>query len=85
MKKRNKNKKNEGGTAASRARKRVGSSVGEYGKMATLRLSGACHPTKRSWMEVGRMSGSFILRSAQQEEALHRIASDPLAGPVLEL
>ncbi|CAA7392279.1 unnamed protein product [Spirodela intermedia] len=27
----------------------------------------------RSWMEVGRMSGSFILGSAQQEEALHRI------------
>ncbi|CAA7393107.1 unnamed protein product [Spirodela intermedia] len=27
----------------------------------------------RSWMEVGRVSGSFILRSAQQEEALHRI------------
>ncbi|CAA6673889.1 unnamed protein product [Spirodela intermedia] len=24
-------------------------------------------------MEVGRVSGSFILRSAQQEEALHRI------------
>ncbi|CAA6674197.1 unnamed protein product [Spirodela intermedia] len=42
------------------------------GKTATLRLSG-CHPTERSWMEVGRVSGSFILRSAQQEEALHRI------------
>ncbi|CAA7406814.1 unnamed protein product [Spirodela intermedia] len=26
-----------------------------------------------SWMEVGRVLGSFILRSAQQEEALHRI------------
>ncbi|CAA7401780.1 unnamed protein product [Spirodela intermedia] len=24
-------------------------------------------------MEVGRVSGSFILRSAQREEALHRI------------
>ncbi|CAA7396107.1 unnamed protein product [Spirodela intermedia] len=43
------------------------------GKTATLRLSGGCHPTERSWMEVGRVSGSFILRSAQQEEALHRI------------
>ncbi|CAA7403217.1 unnamed protein product [Spirodela intermedia] len=42
-------------------------------KTATLRLSGGCHPTERSWMEVGRVSGSFILRSAQQEEALHRI------------
>ncbi|CAA6664147.1 unnamed protein product [Spirodela intermedia] len=41
--------------------------------MATLRLSSGCHPTERSWMEVGRMLGSFILRSAQQEEALHRI------------
>ncbi|CAA6674132.1 unnamed protein product [Spirodela intermedia] len=36
------------------------------GKTATLRLSGGCHPTERSWMEVGRVSGSFILRSAQQ-------------------
>ncbi|CAA7409171.1 unnamed protein product [Spirodela intermedia] len=26
-----------------------------------------------SWMEVGRILGSFILRSTQQEEALHRI------------
>ncbi|CAA6665419.1 unnamed protein product [Spirodela intermedia] len=82
------------------------------GKTATLRLSGGCHPTERSWMEVGRgasssgprskrrlfiasgtLSGAlrwlspdgeeldgggarvrdFILRSAQQEEALHRI------------
>ncbi|CAA7399498.1 unnamed protein product [Spirodela intermedia] len=42
-------------------------------KMATLRLSDGCHPTKKSWMEVGRMSGIFIFRSAQQEEALHRI------------
>ncbi|CAA7392180.1 unnamed protein product [Spirodela intermedia] len=41
------------------------------GKTATLRLSDGCHPTERSWMEVGRVS--FILRSAQQEEALHRI------------
>ncbi|CAA7409668.1 unnamed protein product [Spirodela intermedia] len=24
------------------------------GKTATLRLSGNCHPMKRSWMEVGR-------------------------------
>ncbi|CAA7400643.1 unnamed protein product [Spirodela intermedia] len=24
------------------------------GKTATLRLSGGCHPTERSWMEVGR-------------------------------
>ncbi|CAA6664879.1 unnamed protein product [Spirodela intermedia] len=57
------------------------------GKTATLRLSGGCHSTERSWMEVGRVLGSFILKSAQQEEALHRIcllpdyASDPLAGP----
>ncbi|CAA7394617.1 unnamed protein product [Spirodela intermedia] len=43
------------------------------GKTATLRLSGDCHPTERSWMEVGRVLGSFILKSAQQEEALHRI------------
>ncbi|CAA7389787.1 unnamed protein product [Spirodela intermedia] len=42
-------------------------------KTTTLRLSGGCHSTERSWMEVGRMSRSFILRSAQQEEALHRI------------
>ncbi|CAA6664129.1 unnamed protein product [Spirodela intermedia] len=28
-----------------------------------------------SWMEVGHVSRSFILRSAQQEEALHRICS----------
>ncbi|CAA6665670.1 unnamed protein product [Spirodela intermedia] len=41
--------------------------------MATLRLSGGCHPTERSWMEVRRVLGSFILRSAQQEEALHCI------------
>ncbi|CAA7393172.1 unnamed protein product [Spirodela intermedia] len=27
----------------------------------------------KDWMEVGRVLGSFILRSAQQEEALHRI------------
>ncbi|CAA6674102.1 unnamed protein product [Spirodela intermedia] len=51
-----------------------------------------------SWMEVGHMSRSFILRSAQQEEALHRIycsspcswllpncASNPLAGPTSHL
>ncbi|CAA6674939.1 unnamed protein product [Spirodela intermedia] len=30
-------------------------------------------PCKRSWMEVGCILRSFILRSAQQEEALHRI------------
>ncbi|CAA7392223.1 unnamed protein product [Spirodela intermedia] len=40
---------------------------------STLRLSSGCHSTERSWMEVGRMSRSFILRSAQQEETLHRI------------
>ncbi|CAB1184479.1 unnamed protein product [Spirodela intermedia] len=45
----------------------------QSGKTATLRLSSGCHPTERSWMEVGRVLGSFILRSAQQEEALHRI------------
>ncbi|CAA6674372.1 unnamed protein product [Spirodela intermedia] len=27
-------------------------------KTATLRLSGGCHPTERSWMEVGRVSGA---------------------------
>ncbi|CAA7405105.1 unnamed protein product [Spirodela intermedia] len=43
------------------------------GKTATLWLSGDCHPTERSWMEVRHVLGSFILRSAQQEEALHRI------------
>ncbi|CAA6675140.1 unnamed protein product [Spirodela intermedia] len=26
------------------------------GKTVTLRLSGGCHPTERSWMEVGRVS-----------------------------
>ncbi|CAA6657001.1 unnamed protein product [Spirodela intermedia] len=41
--------------------------------MATLRLSDGCHPTERSWMEVGRVLRSFILKSVQQEEALHRI------------
>ncbi|CAA7395943.1 unnamed protein product [Spirodela intermedia] len=43
------------------------------GKTATLRLSDGCHPMERGWMEVRRVLGSFILRSAQQEEALHRI------------
>ncbi|CAA6658538.1 unnamed protein product [Spirodela intermedia] len=43
------------------------------GKTVTLRLSGGCHPTERSWMEVGHVLESFILRSAQQKEALHRI------------
>ncbi|CAA7389085.1 unnamed protein product [Spirodela intermedia] len=38
-----------------------------------LRLSDDCHPTERSWMEVGHMSQSFILKSTQQEEALHHI------------
>ncbi|CAA6669590.1 unnamed protein product [Spirodela intermedia] len=28
-------------------------------KTATLRLSGSCHPTERSWMEVGRIKSSF--------------------------
>ncbi|CAA7394472.1 unnamed protein product [Spirodela intermedia] len=28
---------------------------------------------ERSWMEVGCVSGSFILKSTQQEEALYRI------------
>ncbi|CAA6675127.1 unnamed protein product [Spirodela intermedia] len=42
-------------------------------KTATLRLFGDCHSTERSWMKVGHVSMSFILRSAQQEEALHHI------------
>ncbi|CAA6674539.1 unnamed protein product [Spirodela intermedia] len=50
----------------------------------------------KNWMEVGHMLRNFILKSAQQEEALHRIrrsspysqllhdyASDPLAGPIV--
>ncbi|CAA6675330.1 unnamed protein product [Spirodela intermedia] len=43
------------------------------GKTATLWLFGGCRLIERSWMEVVRVSGSFILRSAQQEKALHRI------------
>ncbi|CAA7399749.1 unnamed protein product [Spirodela intermedia] len=34
-------------------------------------LSSDCHPTERSWIKVGHVSGSFILRSTQQDEALH--------------
>ncbi|CAA6674589.1 unnamed protein product [Spirodela intermedia] len=30
-------------------------------------------PDGESWMEVGRMLGNFILKFAQQKEALHRI------------
>ncbi|CAA6674437.1 unnamed protein product [Spirodela intermedia] len=30
-------------------------------KMVTLWLSGSCHSMERSWMEVGRVLGSFIL------------------------
>ncbi|CAA7409806.1 unnamed protein product [Spirodela intermedia] len=30
------------------------------GKMATLRLSGSCHPTERSWMEVGRVRWRLV-------------------------
>ncbi|CAA7401126.1 unnamed protein product [Spirodela intermedia] len=30
----------------------------QSGKTATLRLSGGCHPTERSWMEVGRCQGA---------------------------
>ncbi|CAA7394544.1 unnamed protein product [Spirodela intermedia] len=29
-------------------------------KTATLRLSGSCHPTERSWMEVGRVKVSSL-------------------------
>ncbi|CAA7400638.1 unnamed protein product [Spirodela intermedia] len=36
-------------------------------------ISGGCHPVERSWMEVGRVLENFILRSVQQEEALHCI------------
>ncbi|CAA6674229.1 unnamed protein product [Spirodela intermedia] len=52
-------------------------------------VSGSCHPAERKNGDFatlqrlspdrekldggGRVSGSFILRSAQQEEALHRI------------
>ncbi|CAA7400833.1 unnamed protein product [Spirodela intermedia] len=28
------------------------------GKTATLQLSDGCHPTERSWMEVGHVSGA---------------------------
>ncbi|CAA6675219.1 unnamed protein product [Spirodela intermedia] len=47
-------------------------------------VSGGCHPAEqknddfRSWMEVGRVSGSFILRSAQQRRLF--IASGTLSG-----
>ncbi|CAA6658359.1 unnamed protein product [Spirodela intermedia] len=43
---------------------------GKNGDFAALRR---LSPDERSWMEVGRVLGSFILKSAQQEEALHRI------------
>ncbi|CAA7403214.1 unnamed protein product [Spirodela intermedia] len=55
------------------AERKNGDFAALYGKMTTLWLFGGCHPTERSWMEVGHMSGSFILRPTQQEEALHRI------------
>ncbi|CAA7399506.1 unnamed protein product [Spirodela intermedia] len=32
------------------------------GKMATLRLSGGCHPTERSWMEVRRVRWRLVSR-----------------------
>ncbi|CAA6673887.1 unnamed protein product [Spirodela intermedia] len=43
------------------------------GKTATLAALRRLSPDGEGWMEVRRVLGSFILRSAQQEEALHRI------------
>ncbi|CAA6674316.1 unnamed protein product [Spirodela intermedia] len=45
-------------------------------KTATLRLSGGCHPTKRSWMEVGRGASSSGPRSKRRLF----IASGTLSG-----
>ncbi|CAA7400867.1 unnamed protein product [Spirodela intermedia] len=42
-------------------------------EVATHLLADRPLPDDGFHMEVGRMSRSFILRSAQQEEALHRI------------
>ncbi|CAA7393166.1 unnamed protein product [Spirodela intermedia] len=36
------------------------------GKTATLRLSGSCHPTERSWMEVGCGASSSGLHSKRR-------------------
>ncbi|CAA7409444.1 unnamed protein product [Spirodela intermedia] len=33
------------------------------GKTTTLRLSGGCHPTERSWMEVGRVKRRLFIAS----------------------
>ncbi|CAA7407823.1 unnamed protein product [Spirodela intermedia] len=35
----------------------------QSGKTATLRLSGDCHPTERSWMEVGRVKRRLFITS----------------------
>ncbi|CAA7409461.1 unnamed protein product [Spirodela intermedia] len=34
-----------------------------HGKTATLRLSGDCHPTERSWMELGSPPGMLSNRA----------------------
>ncbi|CAA6665262.1 unnamed protein product [Spirodela intermedia] len=54
---------------------------GKNGDFAALRrlspdgegLDGGEACVREGWMEVRRVLGSFILRSTQQEEALHRI------------
>ncbi|CAA6674295.1 unnamed protein product [Spirodela intermedia] len=58
------------------------------GDFAALRC---CHPTKRSWMEVGRMSGSSSSSGPRSKRRLFITsdtlsgASDPLAGPEIEM
>ncbi|CAA7401832.1 unnamed protein product [Spirodela intermedia] len=59
-------------------------------KMATLWLSSECHPTERSWMEMGHGASSSSLRSKRRlfiasvlaRGLLPDCASDPLAGPL---
>ncbi|CAA7388571.1 unnamed protein product [Spirodela intermedia] len=59
------------------------------GKTATLWLSDGCHPTERSWMEVGHGASSsgprskrrLFIASAPARGLLPDCAFDPLAGP----
>ncbi|CAA6674578.1 unnamed protein product [Spirodela intermedia] len=39
------------------------------GKIVTLQLSDSCHPTKRSWMEVGRGASSSGPRSKRSSSS----------------
>ncbi|CAA7407939.1 unnamed protein product [Spirodela intermedia] len=43
------------------------------GKTVTLRLSGSCHPTERSWMEVGRIKRRLFITSGlpKQKKLFH--------------